>query len=75
MLTKGTSRCVNKTVMAVAFLKEGETAQAWTDRVRESMQKRLPAGMGSWDCRDGINNKEGMLTCELVAKKAPYKKK
>jgi serine/threonine protein phosphatase PrpC len=75
MLTKGSSRCDNKTVMVVAFLKEGETEQAWTDRVRESMQKRLPAGMGSWDCRDGVSNKEGMLTCELVAKKAPYKKK
>ncbi|KAI9034230.1 phosphatase 2C-like domain-containing protein [Hyaloraphidium curvatum] len=75
MLTKGTSRCDNKTVMAIAFLREGEDEEAWVARIKADLEKRLPPGMETWDFRDGVGHAEGLLTCELVPKKPAFGKK
>ena len=72
MLTRGTSRCDNKTLMAVAFLLPGETLEAWAERMKKGMLARLPAGMDTCDCRDGVSHNEGMLTCELVPRKSAF---
>lgn len=68
LLTKGTSRCDNKTVMIVAFVKPNETEADWIARVQRTMRARLPPGHENWEARDGVNH-EGLLTCELTAKK------
>lgn len=72
MLTKGTPRCDNKTVMAIALLKQGEDEKAWVERVKGNMTKRLPVGMDNWEVRDGVSHMEGMLTCTLTAKKSAF---
>jgi hypothetical protein len=71
MLTQGTSRCDNKTIMIVAFLNGKRSEQEWVEQCYMPPNGRLgQLSEGcSWEATQGVIGMDGVIKVDIAQKK------